>query len=177
MQSKKLMWKIPSPFHYPPFYTNKEYFHQLDNKDIIQILSDEPFYFDMLFFLDEKLEFHPWEDPKGFVSLVFDEWKKVKGIARETFKQKGKNEKSERLLVHCLSLFIICLFWLNKSPVKGLHSSYMVLSNLQRKPVNCEERLLFIISKPTQYHAFIQLEQLFSECEKLFAKAIALKQI
>lgn len=176
MQSEN-MWKIPASFLYPPLYLNKDRFHQLESKDIIHIISDEPFYFDMLFFLDEKLQCHPWEKPKDFVPLVFDEWKKLKGIARETFKQKGKNEKTERLLIHCISLFIICLFWSNKAPVMGLHPSDLELTTLQRKPINCKERLLFIISKPTQYHAFIQLEQLFSECEKLFAKAIALKQI
>jgi hypothetical protein len=53
----------------------------------------------------------------------------------------------------------------------------MILSDLQRKPVNCEERLLFVINKPTQYHSFVQLQQLFDELEKIYYKAQTVKRI
>lgn len=38
------------------------------------------------------------------------------------------------------------------------------------KPINAEERIDFILSKPMLYHSFIQLSQLFDEQEKLHAK-------
>ncbi len=177
MQNKNIAWKIPTSFYHAPFFPDRDRFHQLKITEISQVLTDEPFYFDMLYNLKEKIEVHPWDNPKDFVSIVFDEWKRVKVMARESFKQRGKSNDSEHILVHCVSLFFVCLYWLNNKPVPGLNPTNLGLALLQRKPVNCEERLLFIISKPTQYHAFIQLEQLFGECEKLFAKAIALKQI
>ena len=177
MQSENVAWRIPLPFRNPLFYPETDRFNQLKRTDITKIIVDEPFYFDMLYYLQVKIECNPWEYPKDFVSFIFDEWNQLKGKAREYFKQKDRSRKSERHLVRCVSLFIASLFWLNKIPVPGLFPSDLDLTKLKRKPVNCEERLLFILSKPTQYHAFVQLEQLFSECEKIFAKAIALKQI
>ncbi|MCV9888386.1 YpoC family protein [Metabacillus halosaccharovorans] len=177
MQNSNELWEIPAPFRNPLFYPDKNSFQQQDISVISQVISHEPFYFDMLYALKETLECNPWENPKDFVSIILAEWKQLKGNAREIYKQKERSNKSERLLVHCVSLFIACLFWLNRSPVLGLRPSDMELDDFYRKPVNCKERLLFIMSKPTQYHAFIQLEQLFNECEKIYAKAIALKQI
>ncbi|PMC39385.1 hypothetical protein CJ195_05530 [Bacillus sp. UMB0899] len=179
MQNKNIGLKIPASFRSPLFNPDKDSFHHLNVTDISQVLSEEPFYFDMLYNLKENIEYNPWENPRDSVSIIFEEWKRVRGKARDSFKDlRGKsNISEERLLVHCVSLFIVCLYWLNKRPVPGLHTSNMQLEQLKIKPVNCEERLLFIISKPTQYHAYIQLEQLFNECEKMFAKAIVLKQI
>lgn len=44
-------------------------------------------------------------------------------------------------------------------------------------PVNVKERLAFIESKPRLYHSYVQLAELFTEQEKLFAKKLALYKI
>lgn len=45
-------------------------------------------------------------------------------------------------------------------------------------PLNGEERLSFIVSRPGTFHAFRQLDELFSEMKKLIAaKRVQLKRI
>jgi len=54
--------------------------------------------------------------------------------------------------------------------VNGKINDYLV------KPVNVQERLNFIETKPRLYHSYVQLAELFSEQEKLFAKNKALNK-
>ncbi|MGY4787825.1 YpoC family protein [Bacillus sp. OHL2] len=43
-------------------------------------------------------------------------------------------------------------------------------------PINWTERLEFILLKPTQYHCFIQLDELYTELKKQYGKYEALKK-
>ncbi len=177
MQIENEVWKIPIEFKFAPFFSQQSSFHSQKGSNILDILLNEPFYYDMLHVVQGKTDIAPWKNPKEFVPLVITQWKLLKGKTRETFKHKHRTQESNCLVIQCLALFIICLYWSNHRPVKGLNPTNMEITGLQRKPVNCEERLLFILVKPTQYHAFIQLEQLFDECEKSFSKAMALNEI
>ncbi|BCE15095.1 hypothetical protein RSC3_02451 [Bacillus paralicheniformis] len=40
--------------------------------------------------------------------------------------------------------------------------------------MNWTERLEFILQKPTQYHCFIQLDELFTEMKKQFYKYVTI---
>ena len=50
------------------------------------------------------------------------------------------------------------------------------LTLLEMKPVNLEERLGFIISRPTLFHSYRQLTELMVEQEKLYAKKNIVKK-
>jgi hypothetical protein len=50
------------------------------------------------------------------------------------------------------------------------------MKRFKHKPINAEERLDFVIKKPAMYHSFIQLQQLFSECHKLYYKLKAIEK-
>ena len=45
-------------------------------------------------------------------------------------------------------------------------------NKLKVQPVNFMERYSFIIKKPSNYHSYIQLAQLYIEIEKLYVKMI-----
>ncbi|MGM0873956.1 MAG: YpoC family protein [Bacillota bacterium] len=167
-------YQVPESFLYSPFYAKgtmfKRHNHDLDFEDIVR---KEPFYFDMLYLLNVELTEVPWENSERSVPFVIEQWKELKSQLYGGFTQRKTNKQNESALIYSLSLFIICLFWTNEAPVKSLHVKDMILFDLKRKPVNCEERLLFVINKPTQYHSFIQLQQLFEELEKIYYKAQA----
>lgn len=173
MQSKR-QFLIPASFKVEPFICKREsFFEQSD--ELSDVLLKEPFYFDMRTIQDPSLEILPWQEPKVHVAVVFDLWKLLKKRARESFKERDKSNGD--ILILCLSLFILGLHWSNRRSVKSLQINEMGLNSFLRKPINCEERLQFILIKPTQYHAFVQIEQLFDELEKSYYKAIALKHI
>lgn len=71
-----------------------------------------------------------------------------------------------------MKVFIEFLFLSNGKSVQQTSN----LEMLDFFPVNLAERLHFIESRPSSYHSFIQLSELFREQEKLYAKNIALKK-
>ena len=49
-------------------------------------------------------------------------------------------------------------------------------NKLKVQPVNFMERYSFIIKKPSNYHSYIQLAQLYIEIEKLYVKKMITKR-
>lgn len=172
------VYQVPESFRYAPFYVNDTSFTCNDHYvDLEQKVKEEPFYFDMLYLLKKKLTGLPWEQEEISVPIIFKQWKELKPQLQEGFTQRKSSMQNESALIHALSLFIVCLFWTNETYVKGLHVEDMMISDLILRPVNCEERLSFVINKPTQYHSFVQLQQLFDELEKIYHKGQAIKQM
>ncbi|MBM7604387.1 hypothetical protein JOC75_002390 [Metabacillus crassostreae] len=167
--------KIPAAFLFPPFDKNCGGFITFnETTQLVEVLQREPFYYDILFNINQASSYKPWKTPTFVLQEIFELQHSLMNQIKEGFRSRKPNKD---LLIKLLSLFIISLFWLNKQPVKSLDIKGMEIDKLLRKPVNCEERLTFILKKPTQYHAFIQLEQLFIELEKIYAKAVVLKQL
>ncbi|MBM7542543.1 YpoC family protein [Amphibacillus cookii] len=73
-----------------------------------------------------------------------------------------------------LNLFIDALYHLNQqSWSKG--DLYQTIDSLEHKPFNIGERVHYIASNLSQYHAYIQLDALYQELEKLYAKVEVLE--
>jgi hypothetical protein len=175
MQNKK--YKIPDVFRGKPFFQSQTHFVVL-YKEIKEILLEEPFYFDMLsLHRKQDLEKSPWNHPEESVPVLFNIWKQMMLKVREGFKKRDKSDLQKKSLLKCLSLYIVCLHWMNRRSVQTNKVNAMSINTMLFKPVNCEERLQFIINNPYQYHAFVQLEQLFGELEKSFYKALAMNKL
>ncbi|MEH7885869.1 YpoC family protein [Bacillus sp. JJ1609] len=97
-------------------------------------------------------------------------WKQSKLALEGIFKNR-EGEKVLPIMNDSIELFYEYLFISNGKKVNGKINDYLV------KPVNVEERLNFIETKPRLYHSFVQLAELYSEQEKLFAKNMALNKI
>jgi len=97
-------------------------------------------------------------------------WKQSK-LALEGFLKNREGEKVLPIMKDSIELFYEYLFISNGKKVNGKINDYLV------KPVNVQERLHFIEKKPHLYHSYVQLAELFSEQEKLFAKNMALIKI
>lgn len=172
-------YKIPESFLVVPFATKRTTFKKLDMVDFEDILRTEPFYFDMLHLVSNQLsEEPPWENPEITVKAVIKQWKMLEPDLQISYAKRKTYLEDESVSIQSISLFLLALFWANNTPIKSLNvKEMMVVSELNQKPVNCEERLLFILNKPTGYHSFIQLQQLFAELEKNFYKTLAIQRL
>ncbi|ETI66633.1 YpoC family protein [Neobacillus vireti] len=107
------------------------------------------------------------------VSELLAEWSSQKEQLKTIFHERNP-ENSRELMEHGIQLFVRFLFLSN-----SLHLSFdgrIFFSQLEIKPVNIEERLAFIKSRPSLYHSFRQLSELMVEQEKLFVKHRAMKK-
>ncbi|MGA9228421.1 MAG: YpoC family protein [Mesobacillus sp.] len=101
---------------------------------------------------------------------IIQRWKQSK-LALEGFFKNREGEKVLPIMKDSIELFYEYLSISNGKKVYGKINDYHV------KPVNVQERLNFIETKPRLYHSYVQLAELFSEQEKLFAKNKALNKI
>lgn len=101
---------------------------------------------------------------------IIQRWKQSKLALEGLFKNR-EGEKILPIMRDSIELFYEYLFISNGKRANAGIDVYLV------KPVNVQERLHFIETKPRLYHSFVQLTELFSEQEKLFAKNMALDKI
>jgi hypothetical protein len=114
----------------------------------------------------------PWEDRERFVPELFQEWERLYEELRKKF-SKRSNGETVIPMKHGIGLFIECLYWSNGLPAKSIHCGQ--IDELAFKPVNCLERLQFLMRRPNIYPSFVQLSELFEEQKKQFAKILAIK--
>nr|WP_295973295.1 hypothetical protein [uncultured Bacillus sp.] len=108
----------------------------------------------------------PWDHPDESVPLIIEQWE----VLREELQVKFTNRNQQGvlgLMRKGIAFFYEMLFWCNQSPVV-LHPKR--ISSLSLKPINMEERLVFVRLRPSNYHSYIQLTELFTELHKLFSK-------
>lgn len=71
----------------------------------------------------------------------------------------------------------IGLFWEFLFSSNGLIASDSNnIDDCNVKPVNVQERLNFVVSRPRLYHSYVQLAELFAEQEKQYARKMALNK-
>ncbi|SNX68179.1 hypothetical protein SAMN05877753_102388 [Bacillus oleivorans] len=117
----------------------------------------------------------PWENRENAVQSVVKGWKEVSG-AMQTFLKERNSKASLPYMVKGLQLYTMLLFWGNGKPVL-LYDLFARLQLLRIKPTNIEDRLSFILERPTLYHSFIQLGELFIETEKQIMKDITIAKV
>ncbi|SFA98892.1 MULTISPECIES: YpoC family protein [unclassified Bacillus (in: firmicutes)] len=112
-----------------------------------------------------------FDSQENSISLLIEKWNEIYPILKNAFEQRELSQVS-RQMENGMQLFIEFLFRSNGKSVQPSLNAEM----LDFYPVNFQERIQFVKSRPTSYHAFIQLSELFREHEKLYAKNIALKK-
>ncbi|MEA3319070.1 MAG: hypothetical protein U9Q88_03500 [Bacillota bacterium] len=165
--------KIPESFLHPHFYSNQDSISikTFDSKDIIEV----PFKFDIAYYLGVAPDQLPWEMPSDSIPHILTSWKKKEILLNSLHEVRNRKEAREQILLP-IAWFLQLLFWMNAQPVRGLFDWKKEVERLKWKPINVDERLEFVIKKPEMYHSFIQLQQLYTECAKLFYKMKALEK-
>lgn len=104
------------------------------------------------------------------VGKLLEEWNQCKEQLASYFNNRD-SERAEPLMKRAILLFGQFLFLTN-----SLGQEKCSIKNCKIKPVNVEERLDFILSKPKLFHSYKQLAELFAEQEKQFAKQTVLNK-
>ena len=107
------------------------------------------------------------------IPLMLTEWENIKIDLSKQFQHRNQINTLIQMKKG-IGLFIQILFWSNDITVKLIEP--FPWDELVFKPINLEERLGFIISRPQLFHSFRQLSELILEQEKLFAKINILKK-
>ncbi|MBU5594208.1 hypothetical protein KQI76_03445 [Amphibacillus sp. MSJ-3] len=103
-----------------------------------------------------------------------DDWKEHADRLTKLFQQKLYNE-TKPIMIEQSDLFLKRLYHLNgKKWDEEIPLEEIDL--LINKPINCFERMNYVKTNLTQYHAFIQLNALYNELAKLFAKLAILER-
>ncbi|MED3625022.1 YpoC family protein [Neobacillus thermocopriae] len=107
------------------------------------------------------------------VSKILENWTKIK-TQIEVLIQERKQKETTDFMQRGIELFTDLLYFTND--IEENERNTTSISQLKIKPVNLEERLSFIKSRPNLYHSFRQLSELMGEQEKLYAKKLVLKK-
>ncbi|OMI02807.1 hypothetical protein BTA30_02745 [Bacillus swezeyi] len=143
-----------------------------ESDDRLAVLSENPLYFD---FAGKVGALKPWEQELEWVPLLFQIWENTKERLLPVF-QTRKSRCSEEEMLSGVCCLIASFHWTMGEPVETLNWERLTQKSFPVKPINWMERLEFILLKPTQYHCFIQLDELFTEMKKQFYKYTAMKQ-
>lgn len=107
------------------------------------------------------------------VTRILEEWNLVKTQLEKLFHVRNLGNTGE-LMRQGINLYVQLLFLSNGQQVSEDES--IPFSEFALKPVNIEERLGFIKSRPNLFHSFRQLSELMVEQEKLFVKKNIMKK-
>jgi hypothetical protein len=157
---------VPKELKHPFFFPNENLDIKTDTDEKI------PFFYEVLFFTGKE-GLRPWEKPEENVSALLEDWTILKEEIRSLFEKRNKAfipDLMRKGISYCIEL----LYWSNEQP--SVISPRIYYDKLPIKPVNIEERLEFIISRPNLFHSFMQLTELIIEQEKGFKKALAIKK-
>ncbi|MEC3609041.1 YpoC family protein [Bacillus glycinifermentans] len=143
-----------------------------ESGDRLAVLNENPLYFD--FFTEEGTP-KPWDEKSEWVPLLFQMWEQTKERLLPVF-QTRKSRCSQDEMLKGVCYLIAAFHWTMGEPVETLKWETLIRKNFPVKPINWTERVEFILQKPTQYHCFIQLDELFTEMKKQYYKYAAMKK-
>lgn len=119
-----------------------------------------------------------WDESKNTVPEIFRKWDEKKIMISDLYKKRRCDRKIlKEPMTLSVSWFILSLFRTNHRHAPDLEHVLEEIKDLPIKPINLSERLAFILMKIEQFHAFIQLSELFDELEKLFYKQQMMEKI
>jgi hypothetical protein len=160
-----IILKVPSELNHSFFFTKDVV--EIEDEITVEFHSSIPFVYEIGFYSGLNMP-RPWETPREAISILLKEWNKLR-IQLETLFSARDIASVMDQMKQSIGIFIEMLFWTNGQPV------HFPLDNIQKlnyKPVNIQERIEFIISRPKLYHSFAQLSELFIEQEKHFTKKL-----
>ncbi|MBM7661290.1 hypothetical protein JOC85_002062 [Bacillus mesophilus] len=166
---KQLNVNIPTPFLHPLFFKESGQEFELHDESL-ETLVDLPFIYDIAHCLSIETN-KPWEEREQTVAYLLSRWFESKNLLRELFGNRRRNE-AKPIMSTNIAAFIMALNWTNKKPVTTLTNWKDALGTLEIKPVNCLERLEYIINSPDHYHSYLQLVELFEELNKQYQLSI-----
>ncbi|CQR46660.1 hypothetical protein BN1058_00932 [Paraliobacillus sp. PM-2] len=106
---------------------------------------------------------------------IIDNWKANHKHIADLFHARKYQDAKEPVVYYTNELINALAVLNNQEPPEDQHVSKMLLS-LKYAPFNSQERIPFILQQPEQYYSYIQLNELYKETEKLYAKVEILQK-
>ncbi|MGG1696560.1 YpoC family protein [Bacillus zhangzhouensis] len=119
---------------------------------------------------------HPWQKTEEFVPVMFELWNELKEKMLPRFHTRKSRCEEDDMLQGIVSM-IAMFYWIKGARLQTLEWEDIKQETFPVAPINWTERLEFILLKPTQYHCFIQLDELYTELKKQYGKYEALKKL
>ncbi|MGF2616830.1 hypothetical protein FZC84_20835 [Rossellomorea vietnamensis] len=165
------LYRLPEEVKHPFFYMETDALVSIDdeNADPLQPV----FCYEILFYNNVSLSVIPWEEPFS-IKKAEETWTELREQLNGVFAARTSDEVKV-LMNKAAAHFIMYLFWTNEKPANPLKWKEE-LEVLSVKPVNVRERLEFVLNQPSLFHSYKQLDQLFIEQIKQFAKAQAVRK-
>ncbi|MFC0559925.1 YpoC family protein [Halalkalibacter alkalisediminis] len=164
------MIQIPDSFQIQPFYQQKMVSLPDLKNSFKEICRTIPFYYDMV--KDQKY----WKNKHEIIPVLLEWWSEEEQTLTMLFRERNTKE-ARPVMIFMSAAFIDCLFWMNDKTLSGLTQLEQDLAHIKFKPINCEERLDFVLRHPSQYQSFTQLRALYLEVRKTYAKIKLLEHI
>ncbi|MBP3040146.1 hypothetical protein J9303_11675 [Bacillaceae bacterium Marseille-Q3522] len=142
-----------------------------EEKEAVTFVKEKLFLYDFLYHIGRQA-FQPWQHVQEILPVLLAQWEEQKRTLISLFTKRQKNTALEPMKL-AIGYFIQLLFWTNQKPVVLQKEALPIL---KIKPVNIDERLHFILSRPNEYHSFVQLSQLYLELVKQYRKQEAMKK-
>ncbi|WP_083249076.1 YpoC family protein [Bacillus solimangrovi] len=161
---------IPEKMALKPFFTEGEMIEISIPETFHEAMTSGYFILDLL---AEKTPYYPWIEQQKLLPDIFAIWKSEKESLRDMIAKRQKR-LAELPMRQQLANLLNVLFWLNGEQITSLQDWKQRVAMFDLQPVNAHERLIFIMERPVHHHAFIQLEQLYVELEKLMQKQFAI---
>ncbi len=158
-----LTHQIPSSLILSPFYMEGDSLSYQENRPFDQL---PPFYYEWLAVSVPHRHTGPWPwETEDGPSQLWKTWETLREVPEEFFRQR-KPKLAEPHMIQLTANLLSFLFWSEGKPVSFDAQGLTPIGDLAIAPVNLVERLQFICSAPSHYHAFVQLNELYNESRK-----------
>ncbi|MEI4790345.1 YpoC family protein [Bacillus sp. FJAT-53060] len=118
----------------------------------------------------------PWQKTEECVPVMFELWNELKEKMLPRFQTRKSRCEEDDMLQGIVSM-IAMFYWIKGERLQTVDWEDIKQQMFPVAPINWTERLEFILLKPTQYHCFIQLDELYTEFKKQYGKYDALKKL
>jgi hypothetical protein len=169
---KMISLLVPKELLLPLFYTgnDEEVFVDSHQPDPLNpFFSYEILYYNKI--VDTPV---PW-NTTSYIQEAEEGWQGIREELNAAFSSRSADEINS-LMKKAIAQFLMYLFWTNQMPAKPAIWREE-LGKMRLKPVNADERLSFVLTQPSLFHSYKQLEQLFIEQLKQYLKQQAIKKI
>lgn len=109
------------------------------------------------------------------VSELISDWKENQQEIAAFFRER-RFQDAKKPMIHFSKQLVRALYQLNNKSYHEGEDLNTVLASFTYAPFNSQERIAFILEQPHQYHSYIQLNELYKETEKIYAKAVILQK-
>ncbi|PAE43711.1 YpoC family protein [Bacillus sp. 7884-1] len=107
------------------------------------------------------------------ISNLLSDWERIK-VELEGLYRNRDQKSTLQGMKKGIGLFIQFLYWSNDRQINSKEP--ILINHLVITPVNLDERLAYILSRPNLFHSYRQLSELMTEQAKQYAKKNIVKK-